>query len=86
MKMRRHFPTPGERPVPTVPVQIPFVAAAAILGALVLGRTTRRVRGMGNGPCRAASRRFAGPPRAAVGRGPCREEEQTVNREATVGA
>lgn len=85
MKMRRQFPVHGGRGVPTVPVPIPFVAAAAMLGAFALGRATERVRAMGNGPCRAASRRFAGPSRGAVGCGPRREEERTVNGEETVG-
>jgi hypothetical protein len=83
--MRRKFPARGGRPAPTVPVPISFVAAAAMLGAFALGRATGRVRRMGNGPCRAASRRFAGPPRGAVGCGPCREEERTVDGEETVG-
>jgi hypothetical protein len=85
MKMRRRYPTRGGRPVPTVPVPIPFVAAAAMLGAFALGRATGRIRGTGRGPCRAASWRFAGPPRAAAGCGPRREEERTVNGEETVG-
>ena len=86
MKISRQFPARGGRPVPTVPVPIPLVAAAAMLGAFALGRATERVRAMGNGPCRAASRRFAGPSRGAVGCGPRREEERTVNGEEAVGA
>ena len=86
MKMRRQFPVQGGRGVPTVPVPIPFIAAAAMLGAFALGRATERVRARGSGPCRAASWRFAGPPRGAVGCGPRREEERTVNGEETVGA
>ena len=86
MKMRRQFPVHGGRGVPTVPVPIPLVAAAAMLGAFALGRATGRMRGTGRGPCRAASWRFAGPPRGAVGCGPRHEEERTVNGEETVGA
>jgi hypothetical protein len=86
MKMRRRYPTRGGRPVPTVPVPIPLVAAAAMLGAFALGRATGRIRGTGRGPCRATSQRFAGPPRGAVGCGPRREEERTVNGEEAVGA
>ena len=86
MKMRRRYPTRGERSVPTVPVPIPLVAAAAMLGAFALGRATERVRAMGSGPCRAASWRFAGPPRAAAGCDPHREEARTVNGEEAVGA
>jgi hypothetical protein len=85
MKMRRQFLARGGRPVPTVPVPIPFVAAA-MLGAFALGRATGRMRGTGSGPCRATSRRFAGPPRGAVGCGPRHEEERTVNGEETVRA
>ena len=85
MKISRQFPARGGRPVPTVPVPIPFVAAAAMLGAFALGRTTGRLRGKGSGHYRAASRRFAGPPRAAAGCGPRHEEERTVNGEETVG-
>ena len=86
MIMRKQFPAPGGRPVPTVPVPIPLVAAAAMLGAFALGRATGRMRGTGSGHCRATSRRFAGPPRGAAGCGPRREEERTVNGEETVGA
>jgi len=86
MKMRRQFPARGGRPVPTVPVPIPFVAAAAMLGAFALGRAIARIRETGRGPCRATSRRFAGPPRGAAGCGPHREEERTVNGEEAVGA
>jgi hypothetical protein len=86
MKMRRRYPTRGGRPVPTVPVPIPFVAAAVMLGAFALGRATGRMRGKGSGPCRAASWRFAGPPLAAAGCGPHREEARTVNGEEAVGA
>ena len=85
MKMRRQFPVHGGRGGPTVPVPIPFVAAAAMLGAFALGRATGRMRGTRSGPCRAASRRFAGPSRGAVGCGPRREKERTVNGEETVG-
>jgi hypothetical protein len=85
MKMRRQFLARGGRPVPTVPVPIPFVAAA-MLGAFALGRATGRMRGTGSGPCRATSRRFAGPPRGAVGCGPRHEEERTVNGDETVRA
>ena len=85
MKIRRQFPARRGHPAPTVPVSIPFLAAAAMLGAFVLGRATARLRGTGSGPCRAASCRFAGPPRAAVGCGPRREEERTVNAHETVG-
>ena len=86
MKISRQFSARGGRPVPTVPVPIPLVAAVAMLGAFALGRATGRIRGAGRGPCRAASQRFAGPPRGAVGGGPRREEERTVNGEETVGA
>lgn len=44
MKMRRQFPVHGGRGVPTVPVPIPFVAAAAMLGAFALGRATESAR------------------------------------------
>ena len=85
MKMRRQFLARGGRPVPTVPVPIPFVAAA-MLGAFALGRATGRMRGKGSGPCRATSQRFAGPPRGAVGCCPRRDVERTVNGEEAVGA
>jgi len=86
MKISRQFPARGGRPVSTVPVPIPFVAAAAMLGAFALGRATGRMRGKGSGPCRAAPWRFAGPPRAAAGCGPRREEARTVKGEEAVGA
>ena len=86
MKISRQFPARGGRPVPNVPVPIPLVAAAAMLGAFALGRATGRIRGTGHDPCRATSQRFAGPPRGAVGCGPRRDVERTVNGEETVGA
>jgi hypothetical protein len=86
MKTSRQFPPRGGRPVPTVPVPIPFVAAAAMLGAFALGRATGRMGGTGRGPCRATSQRFAGPPREAAGCSPRREAERTVNGEEAVGA
>jgi len=76
----------GRPHVPTVPVPIPVLAAAALMAAFAFGRVSGRMRRFGGGPCRTASRRFAEPPRGAVGCGPRREEEQPANGEETVGA
>jgi hypothetical protein len=81
MKMRRRYPTRGGRPVPTVPVPIPFVAAAAMLGAFALGRATGRIRGTGRGPCRAASWRFAAA--LAVKRNGPSTEKRPLGRRAS---
>jgi hypothetical protein len=60
MKISRQFPTRVGRPVPTVPVPIPLVAAAAMLGAFALGRATGSIRGTGRCPCREEERTVNG--------------------------
>ncbi len=64
--------TYGRPHVPTIPVPAPFLAAAALLAAFALGRTS--------------ARKCAGPPHGAAGCAPRREKEPPAGGEETLGA
>ena len=76
----------GRPRVPTVPIPIPVLAAAALMAAFTLGRASAKMRRFAGGPCRAASWGLAEPPRGATGCGPRRKEERPSDGEKTVGA
>ena len=76
----------GDPQVPSVPVPIPIVAVAALMGAFALGRASGKMLWFGGGPCWAVSRGCAEPPRRVAGCGSRCEGERPGDGEEPVGA